>query len=69
MLRDNKKKVRPVRVLGRRSGRYGVELSDEVWDKFSKTETKWLSVSAIDELDAWKKAVEWLERGDINDES
>ena len=62
-------KVRPVRVLGRHEAYFDVELSDEVWNRFLKRETRWLSFIAKDELDAYREAVAWLERWNINDES
>lgn len=67
MLRDNKKKVRPVRVLNKHEAYFDVELSDEVWNKLTKRETRWLSFIAKDELDAYREAVAWLKRWDINE--
>lgn len=65
----DQRQVRPVRVLGGGGSYFDVELSDEVWNRFIKRETRWLSFIAKDELDAYKQASAWLERWNINDQS
>lgn len=55
--------VELVRIRALFGKRYKVNLDQEVYLKYSKVERDFIFVEARDEIEAYKKGMEWLKQG------